>query len=312
MPDRSDLVVEVPAKVNLALCVGPRRADGYHELATLFQAVSLYDEVALSARDDGQIRLAMTGEGSETLACDQTNLAMRAALLMRERAEAPPGLGADIRIDKHVPMAGGMAGGSADAAAVLVGCNALWGLGLSPDQLAALGAELGSDVSFLVYGGNALGTGRGEKLAPQPAGGPLEWVFATAPRGLSTPLVYRTFDDMAAQGRIRPNVELPDEALRDLCSGEAQRVAPWLRNDLQAAALELYPELAATLEAGRPAGALAAIVSGSGPTCAFLATDAAAADRLAEQLPGLSSEVRDVRRAHGPVPGPQARVDGRL
>lgn len=304
------VVVRVPAKVNLALCVGPRRADGYHDLATVFQAVSLYDEITALARSDGQITVQMTGEGSEELPCDQTNLACKAALVLREWAGDATRHGVDLRIVKQIPMAGGMAGGSGDAAAVLLACNRLWGVGLPLEVLSELGAELGSDVSFLLYGGNALGLGRGERLTPQPVTGRLEWVFATAPRGLPTPLVYRHFDEMADRGAIVPDAELSPDALDDLCSGEAARVAARLRNDLQAPAVELYPQLADTLEAGLAAGALAGLVSGSGPTCAFLAADAASADVVASRMAATAGGVRDLRRAYGPVDGPRI-VTGR-
>ncbi|MGI5951108.1 MAG: 4-(cytidine 5'-diphospho)-2-C-methyl-D-erythritol kinase [Brooklawnia sp.] len=294
--------VRVPGKINLALCVAPRRPDGYHELSTLFHAVSLYDEVSAEAGTDAQISLTMHGEGSEDLACDHSNLAVRAAELLRARYGSP-GLGVRLHIDKQIPMAGGMAGGSADAAGVLLACNDLWQLGCSLDELSDLAAELGSDVPFLLFGGNALGTGRGEQLVPQPTPGRLEWVFALAPRGLSTPLVYQRFDQMAERGAITPSAELGTEMRDGLVSGVPARVAPALRNDLQAPALELYPELADTLAAGLQAGALAAIVCGSGPTCAFLAADSVQADRLAAELAGCG-QIRATRRAHGPVPGP--------
>lgn len=304
-PSPSQVSVQVPGKINLALCVGPRRGDGYHRLSTLFQAVSLHDDLLASVRSDGQLTVAMTGEGSEQLPCDQTNLAVAAASLLRRRY-ASPTHGVDLRIDKHVPMAGGMAGGSADAAATLLACNELWQLGLGRETLAEVAAELGSDVSFLLYGGNALGTGRGEQLVVQPASGQLEWVFAIAQHGLSTALVYQHFDLMAERGAINPSAEMPAGALDELCSGDPARVGAALRNDLQPAALELYPELRETLSAGLDAGASAALVCGSGPTCAFLAADPPTAAELAEQLADLP-EVRAVRRAYGPVPGPQAR-----
>ena len=295
--------VRVPGKVNLALCVAPRRADGYHDLYTLFQAVSLHEEVTALARVDAEIRLQMTGEGSEDLPCDRTNLAVRAARLLRER-NCRYDLGVDLLVRKQVPMAGGMAGGSADAAGVLLACNQTWQLGLSRPELSGTAAELGSDVPFLLLGGNAVGTGRGERLRPMPAPGRLEWVFALAPRGLSTPLVYQRFDEMAERGTLVPNADLSLQSLDALCSGDAARVAPELRNDLQPAALELYPELATTLAAGLSAGALSAIVCGSGPTCAFLCADADQADRLAVEV-ASAPEVRGTRRAHGPVPGPE-------
>lgn len=295
--------VRVPGKINLALAVGPRRADGFHDLSTLFQAVSLYDDLQATARTDNQITLVMAGEGSEHLACDDTNLAVRAAQLLRER-HGRDSLGVDLRVDKCVPMAGGMAGGSADAAGTLLICNEVWGLGLGLEELSDAAAQLGSDVPFLLLGGNALGTGRGERLRPMPEPGRLEWVFAIAQHGLSTPQVYRQFDVMADRGDIVPSAELAVGVLDELCSGEPERVAAGLRNDLQPAALELYPELAGTLAADTDSRVLASLVCGSGPTCAFLCADAESADRLAARLVGLP-EVRDTRRAHGPVPGPK-------
>lgn len=299
---QSTVQVRVPGKINLALAVGPRRADGYHELSTLFQAVSLYDDLRGTGRDDDQITLVMAGEGSEHLACDETNLAIRAALLLRER-HGSPSLGVDLHIDKHIPMAGGMAGGSADAAGTLLVCNEVWGLGLDLDQLGDVAAQLGSDVPFALLGGNALGTGRGERLRPMPGPGRLEWVFAIAQHGLSTPKVYHQFDLMAERGEIVPSAELAPDVLEELCCGEAERVCAALRNDLQPAALELCPELATTLATNRDGVALASLVCGSGPTCAFLCADADCADHLASRLITLS-EVRATRRAHGPVPGP--------
>ena len=302
--DRRRVRVRVPAKINTALAVGPRRADGFHDLSTVFHAVSLYDEVLATERADDQIRLTMVGEGSEELACDDTNLATRAALLLRERYGSPE-LGVELHIDKHVPMAGGMAGGSADAAATLLACAECWRLETTLDELIELAAELGSDVPFLLLGGNALGTGRGEKLRKLPDSGRLEWVFALADHGLSTPQVYRRYDEMAEEGRLQPSAELPPEQLAELFSGEPVRVAAALRNDLQAPALDLYPELGQTLAAGGDApGVLGALVCGSGPTCAFLCIDADAADELASRLT-TARTVRDVRRGHGPVPGPE-------
>ncbi len=306
-PTRPIVRVQVPAKINLALAVGPRRDDGYHDLTTLFQAVSLYDDLQACARDDARIVVTMRGEGSEELPCDQTNLVTRAATLLRER-HGVPSLGVEVHVDKHIPMAGGMAGGSADAAATLLACNEVWQLGLGLDQLLAVAADLGSDVSFLLLGGNALGTGRGELLQPQPAPGRLEWVFAIAQHGLSTPEVYRQFDRMAERGDLIPSVDLPARDVELACSGQPDQVAAVLRNDLQPPALELYPELGGTLQAGCQPGVLGFLVCGSGPTCAFLCADPDAADRLAASLASMP-QVRDTRRAHGPVPGPKLGTD---
>ncbi|MGB3956380.1 MAG: 4-(cytidine 5'-diphospho)-2-C-methyl-D-erythritol kinase [Brooklawnia sp.] len=296
-------IARVPGKVNLALCVGSRRADGYHELSSLYQAVSLYEEITASERDDAEITVQMTGEGSEELATDADNLAVRAALLLRERFDRPD-LGVDLWVTKQVPMAGGMAGGSADAAAVLLACNQEWQLGATRSELSVIAAELGSDVPFLLLGGNALGTGRGERLRALPAEGRLEWVFALAPRGLSTREVYQQFDQMVERGEMVPSADLSPSAVDALTSGDAAQVAGEMHNNLQAPAMVLYPELAATLAAGLAAGALGGIVCGSGPTCAFLGADAEAADRIAVELAGLAN-VRGTRRAYGPVLGPE-------
>ncbi|MFB9619755.1 4-(cytidine 5'-diphospho)-2-C-methyl-D-erythritol kinase [Brooklawnia cerclae] len=296
--------VRVPAKINLALCVGSRRVDGFHDLSTVFHAVSLWDDVVAVGRRDGRITLTMSGEGSELLPCDETNLAVRAALLLREQA-GEPGLGADLRIEKRVPLAGGMAGGSADAAGALVACARLWGLDVPPGELLALGAQLGSDVPFSLLGGNALGRGRGERLHPLAGAVPLHWVVAAAPDGLSTPAVYRRFDELTAHDGLVPDSGVPTDLIAALESGDPREVAPLLRNDLQAAAVDLHPGLAATLDAGLAVGALAGIVSGSGPTCVFLCADERHAGAVAG---GLSSArgVRAVQRVTGPVPGPCA------
>ncbi|HEY2792849.1 MAG TPA: 4-(cytidine 5'-diphospho)-2-C-methyl-D-erythritol kinase, partial [Micromonosporaceae bacterium] len=183
--------VRVPAKINLHLGVGPIRPDGYHELTTIYHAISLYDEV--SARRGDQLTLTMEGEGAGTLAMDDSNLAIRAAQLLAKTAGVPAH--ARLHLRKQIPVAGGLAGGSADAAAALVACDALWGTGMSRDDLAAVGAELGSDVPFLVLGGTALGTGRGEIVSPVLARATAwHWVIATAAEGLSTPAVYREVD----------------------------------------------------------------------------------------------------------------------
>lgn len=295
--------VRVPGKINLALRVAAQRPDGYHDLATVFQAVSLHEDVHATARSDGEITLLMSGEGSEDLPTDQTNLAVRAAHLLRE-LHGHPGLGIVLRITKQIPMAGGMAGGSADAAGVLLAANHVWRLGLELDPLAEVAAQLGSDVAFLLYGGNALGQGRGERLTPLAADGRLEWVFALAPGGLSTPAVYRAFDELAAAGELVPSDEIPPGSLDELASGDPHRVAAELFNALQPAALALYPELADTLALGERPGVLASLVCGSGPTCAFLCADAAVADDFAGELAGRP-QIRAVRRAFGPVSGPR-------
>ncbi|MHC0430243.1 4-(cytidine 5'-diphospho)-2-C-methyl-D-erythritol kinase [Streptomyces sp. O3] len=305
------VAVRVPAKVNPHLGVGRARADGYHELVTVFQAVSLHDTVEV--REAADLRLTVAGADTRAVPVDASNLAARAAVLLGERLGHAPRV--HLHIDKQIPVAGGMAGGSADAAAALVACARLWGAPADHPAVAEVAELLGSDVPFALLGGTALGTGRGERLAPLP-GGTLHWVFAEAAQGLSTPVVFDEFDRLAADAPDpdapdpgAPDPGAPDSALAPpdafadaLATGDAVRLAPLLRNDLQRAALRLRPELAATLRLGAAAGALRGLVSGSGPTCAFLARDAAAAADIGEFLLG-SGRCRAVRTAYGPVPG---------
>lgn len=258
--------VRMPAKLNIALSVGPARADGFHELATIFHAVSLYDVVTVSERPAGSgISIACDEPEVPT---DARNLAWRAC----ERMATELGRAADVHvaIEKGIPTAGGMAGGSADAAGTLLALNELWQAGLTRERLQELGAELGSDVPFCIAGGTQLGTGRGEVLTPVLARGTLHWVIATAPSGLSTPEVFRTLD------HIRPHADeprVPEAVMTALRAGDAHALGRALTNDLQPAAISLQPALRRTLDAGMEGGALGALVSGSGPTCAFLVRD---------------------------------------
>ena len=289
--------MRVPAKVNLVLNVGATDNEGYHALGTLFQAVSLFDDLVARPAEAGVFRVGFRGEGASGLPVDDTNLVIRAARLLAETC-GTGNLGAEIRVHKRIPVAGGMAGGSADAAATLVACNQLWGTGLDTGQLHALAARLGADVPFLLHGGTAVGTGRGEKLKPVPVRGSLQWVLALSHHGLSTPAVFREFDRISPP---RPTGIDPG-LLAALAGGDVRRVGSLLGNDLQQAAVNLHPELADVLAMGREAGAAGALVSGSGPTIAFLAGTKAVADAISDRL-ALSSRVRAVRRAHGPVPG---------
>ncbi|WP_405751879.1 4-(cytidine 5'-diphospho)-2-C-methyl-D-erythritol kinase [Streptomyces sp. NBC_01411] len=271
------VTVRVPAKVNVQLAVGGARPDGFHDLANVFLAVSLYDEVTVAPADT--LRITCTGPGADLVPLDRTNLAARAAEVLAARRGIEPRV--HIHIDKDIPVAGGMAGGSADGAGALLACDALWSTGASRDELLGMCAELGSDVPFSLVGGAALGTGRGERLTPLEVGGAFHWVFAMADGGLSTPTVFREFD------RLTPDAGPPQAspALIDaLRTGDTVALAGALSNDLQPAALSLRPSLADTLAAGTAAGALAALVSGSGPTTAFLAKDADAAERIAAEL----------------------------
>ncbi|MGW7547831.1 4-(cytidine 5'-diphospho)-2-C-methyl-D-erythritol kinase [Streptomyces sp. NPDC054770] len=291
------VTVRVPAKVNVQLAVGAARPDGFHDLANVFLAVGLYDEVTVTPADE----LTVTCEGPDAaeVPLDRTNLAARAALALAGRRGIEPAV--HIHIAKDIPVAGGMAGGSADGAGALLACNELWRAGASRAELLAICAELGSDVPFSLVGGAALGIGRGERLTALETGGTFHWVFAMAERGLSTPAVFREFDRLA-RGRDVPEPVASAELLQALAKGDADALAAAVANDLQPAALSLFPELADTLDAGRGAGALAALVSGSGPTTAFLARDPEAATKIADAL-RASGTCRTVRTATAPVPG---------
>lgn len=295
--------MRAPSKVNLHLGVGDLRADGYHELTTVFQALSLSDDVEIAPAASLTVRVS--GEGAADVPTDRTNLVSKAAVRLAHQAGRAPLV--EISIRKGIPVAGGMAGGSADAAAALVGLNELWDLGLSRDELAAVGAELGSDVPFALYGGTALGRGRGEKLLPVLSRNSFHWVLALAKGGLSTPGVYRELDRLREQG-VPPRLGEPQQLMQALASGDPELLAPLLGNDLQAAALSLKPELRRTLRAGVTAGALAGIVSGSGPTCAFLCESEEAAVSVAAELSGAGVS-RSVRTATGPVPGARVIAD---
>lgn len=294
--------VRVPAKINLHLHVGPVRNDGYHELVTVYHAISLYDE--LSARRGDRLTLTMEGEGAGELTLDEDNLVLRAARALARHTQREPF--ARLHLRKQIPVAAGLAGGSADAAAALVACDALWGTDLGRDELAKVARSLGSDVPFLVLGGTALGTGRGERVSPVLASGhSWHWVVAIAPGGLLTPTVYRELDHMRDYGAAPAPVGAPDQLLAALRQRDPKVLAAALGNDLQPAAMALRPELRRTLEAGHYAGALAGMISGSGPTCVFLASDVRHAESLAKELVD-SGTCRAAQPAYGPVAG--ARV----
>jgi 4-diphosphocytidyl-2-C-methyl-D-erythritol kinase len=197
-----------------------------------------------------------------------------------------------------------MAGGSADAAGALLACDALWGTGLDRAGLHELAAGLGSDVPFALIGGTAIGLGRGERLTPALARGTFQWVFAVAEGGLSTPAVYAECDRLR-EGRVLPEPRVSDALMSALRSGDAAALGQAMTNDLQPAACSLSPGLQRTLDVGAESGALGSLVSGSGPTCAFLARDQEHALDLAIAL-SAGGVCRAIKRAHGPVPG--ARV----
>ena len=328
------MTARVPAKVNLQLSVGPPRGDGYHDLVTVFHAVSLFDEVTV--RPAERTSVAVTGEDSASVPANRANLAARAARAlaaasMRRRGKS----GVRIEIRKRIPVAAGLAGGSADAAATLVACNELWGTGLSQAELREVAASVGSDVPFALVGGTAIGQGRGEQLTAALTAGTYHWVLAFSAGGLSTPDVYAACDRLRARAADRqetgtgagetgatgtgaadsaagaggpggagpvPPPRLSTELMAALRSGDPAAVGPLLSNDLQPAAVSLRPDLRRALNAGRDHGALGAIVSGSGPTCAFLAADARRARELAVSLTG-AGVCRAVVQVKGPAAG---------
>lgn len=300
---RNGVVVRVPGKVNLQLSVGPLEADGYHEVTTVFQAISIYDDVTLRFAEPGSgITLQVAGSTAHGVPVDSTNLAYRAAQIMIDRHDLDFDI--SIHIKKEIPVAGGMAGGSADAAAVIVAFDALYELGLSRDGMEKIGAELGSDVPFAITGGIAIGRGRGDNLTPVLARGSYNWVLAMASQGLSTQSVYNECDRLRTGLDItRPQVG--DAILQALRAGDASTLGRSLSNDLQSAACSLRPALRLVLDVGFDYGALGAVVSGSGPTVAFLVQDEERALDLTVAL-SASGVVAGVIRATGPTHG--ARV----
>lgn len=299
------VTARAPGKINVALAVGDLADDGYHPLATVFLALNLTEDVTARRAEGLSLEYASGPIDTSELATDESNLAIRAARLLAHTTGHPAD--AALTITKRVPIAGGMGGGSADAAAALVACDALWGTNLTREDLVALAAKLGADVPFAVAGGVALGTGRGDVLSPVLTDGTFEWVLRLSDEGMSTPLTFRALDEHRAKhgAALGPvlDPEIDARVLHALRAGDPVALADALSNDLQAPALQLRPDLAEALEFGETHGALAGIVSGSGPTLGFLAADAAGADALAATF---RREGHRVVRASGPVPG--ARV----
>ena len=294
--------VRAPGKINVFFAVGDVQPDGYHEVASVYQAVALFEDVWAQVGEGYTVEVTGTVDVSG-VPLDDRNLAVRAARLVARAAGWEGGI--HLEIHKGVPVAGGMGGGSADAAATLVAVNELLGGELSAAELHALGAELGADVPFALRGGTAVGTGRGDELAPALVRGRFEWVLVTRTDGLSTPGVYAELDRLRATPDIRPHIAVPTvdpRVLAALRAGDAVALSVAIANDLQPAACSLLPALKDVIARGVEAGALAGFVSGSGPTIAILAAPGGA-DALAR---ALSSAGHRVVATHGPVAG--ARV----
>ena len=297
------VVVRVPAKINLQLAVGPLGADGFHEVTTVFQAISLFDDVTLKhAPENSGISLTLSGATSNGVPANDENLAVRAAKLMADKYDLATDLA--IHLKKEIPVAGGMAGGSADAAGVIVAMDALFEIGLSRDEMEAMAAKLGSDVPFGISGGIAIGRGRGDQLTPALSRGNYHWVLALSGQGLSTPAVYQECDRLR-EGLDIASPQVSDSMMQALRAGDPTALGLALSNDLQAAACSLRPALRLVLDVGRDYGALGSIVSGSGPTVAFLVEDEEKSMDLTVAL-SSSGVVAGVVRASGPVHG--ARV----
>lgn len=300
--------VRAPGKINVFLKVGALQDDGYHDVAIAYQAVSLSEDVVVTHADDFSVSVSGSVELGR-VPLDGSNIAIAAARLLAAKTGFRGG--AHIAIEKHVPVTGGMGGGSADAAATLVACDALWGTELPRDEMHELARRLGADVPFALTGGTAIGTGRGDELSPALASGSFQWVLALADFGLSTPAVYRELD--AHRERHARDISPADaspsvdtDVLQALRAGDPHMLAAAMHNDLQAPALHLEPGLGDVLELGERNGALAGIVSGSGPTVAFLAADL---DAALELQVALSAAQLNVVRATGPVHGARIIAD---
>ncbi len=293
--------VRASAKINLHLGVGAARVDGFHPLETVYQAIGLHDE--LVATEDERFRVVTHGAAYVDVAdvpVGRDNIVARATALMAARVDREPV--ADFLVHKEIPVAGGMAGGSADAAAALLALDRLWDARTPDDELLALAAELGSDVPFALIGGTALGTGRGELVMPVADSGPWWWVVVpSAAGGLSTPAVYRRFDEMFPGADAEP--ASADVLLAALATSDPHRLGAAMHNDLQEPAIDLRPDLGELLDRGESEGAIRGLVSGSGPTCLFLAESPTAAHAVAGALRGSGHAV--VLVAAGPVPGAQ-------
>ena len=294
------VVARVPAKVNLQLSVGPLGSDGYHEVTTVFQAISLFDDVSVATAPVGNgLSIDITGQTSNGVPADSSNLAIRAAELMIKNYDLPADLA--IKLKKEIPVAGGMAGGSADAAGVIVGLDSLFELGLSRDEMESVGSKIGSDVPFSICGGVAIGSGRGDQITPALAKGNYFWVLALSNQGLATPSVYQECDRLR-EGLSIATPQVSEPLMQALRAGDAKALGKALSNDLQSAACSLRPALRLVLDVGVDYGALGGIVSGSGPTVAFLVSSDEHAMDLTVAL-SSSGVVSSVVRANGPTHG---------
>ncbi len=299
MPVKS-VTVRVPAKVNLQLSVGPREADGFHNVVTVFQAISIFDDVKVTlATANSGVSISIIGDQTHGVPVDDSNLALKAVVLLAKEYDLD--INAHVEIKKSIPVAGGMAGGSADAAAAIVAIDYLYSLGMNREEMSEIAAKLGSDVPFMLNGGTAIGTGHGDQLTSALSRGTYHWVLALSSAGLSTPAVYGECDRLRSESEIS-EPQTNEQLMQALLAADPKSVGKNLINDLQAAACSLRPALRLVLDVGQEYGALGALVSGSGPTVAFLVSDEEAGLDLAVALTA-SGVVGSVARAYGPVAG---------
>ena len=291
------LTVRAAAKINLHLGVGAAREDGFHPLDTVYQAIALYDDLAGCVGPRLDLGLIVADHvDADAVPTGADNIVQRAVRALEEHHGRD--LPTDLQLHKTIPVAGGMAGGSADAAAALVVVDRVHDLHTPDDDLLRIAADLGSDVPFSLVGGTAHGTGRGELVEPVADDGSWWWVVVPSDRGLSTPAVYRRWDELFPDAAAEPAPA--DRLLRALATGSPEALAAALRNDLEPAALDLRPDLGTLLERGEAAGALRGLVSGSGPTCLFLCAGPDDARAVAGEL---QASYPVVLTAHGPVAG---------
>lgn len=278
------LYVKAPAKINLTLDVLYKRPDNFHEVEMVMTTVDLADRISLESREDGVIQIIST---DNFVPNDHRNFAYQAARLIKDTYGIRQGV--SITIEKEIPIAAGLAGGSSDAAATLKGLNELWDLGLSIDELAELGAKIGSDVSFCVYGGTALATGRGEKIKELPAP-PNCWVVLAKPKiGVSTAEVY---GGLKVEGLQHPNTEQMIQAIE---TKDYELLCSSLGNVLETVTFKLHPEVVMLKEQMKRFGADATLMSGSGPTVFGLVDSEARVSRIYNGLRGFCEEVYAVR-----------------
>lgn len=281
------VTASAPGKTNLFFAVGPLQDDGFHDVASIYLALDLREEVSVSPAATWAVSVSgnISADQLAAVPTGEDNLVVQAARRVAELAgtDAHP---VAFAIDKHVPVAGGMGGGSADAAAALVAVNALWCTGVESKLIDSV--ALGADVPFALAGGIAIGLGRGERLSQIDSVPAIHLVLVTSEQGLSTPAVYKRLDEMraslGADPKQAPAAVVPESLIRALKAGDSTEIAKLLNNDLQAAALDLRPDLKQTIQDGMDAGALTGFVSGSGPTIAFLVADADRAEDLAQKL----------------------------